>query len=159
LYTAGAITAVNWTLTGSWIAPVEEKEKIPRNHRAQPLRSYKKDQLFSDVPQEELIALQLLKKIVEPAEFKRYLKHGFINVRGKSGLIYQVPRSGQVIVWDNGTMIASLCIHVGRGIPPSDEVVAKMLIIEGHEPDIWHKSNVGQFISGHPKVAQMRQAA
>lgn len=117
-------------------------EPAPLNHRGAPVRSHFKDSQFSNAHPAELIALQLLRKMIPAEDFRRYLRHGFVTVRGASGLCYQIPRDGLIIVWDRGERLCSLCIHMqDRAIPPTDEVVAKMLIVECDEPDIWKRAN------------------
>lgn len=113
------------------------------NHRGQPARSAERGRQFDNAQPEELVALQLLRRMVTPEEFRRYLRHGFVHVRGPSGLVYQVGRNQTIKVWDRNELIASLCVHLrDRNIPPTDEVVAKMLIVECDEPDIWKRSNI-----------------
>jgi hypothetical protein len=99
---------------------------------------------FANASPAELVALQLLRKMVKPDVFKHYLKYGFVVVRGPSGLEYQVQRKSHMIqVRDRGQKVASLCVYVqGPKIPPTDDVVAKLIIIECDEPDIWKRANV-----------------
>lgn len=125
------------------------------NHRGQTLRAEHKERLFDGASPEELVALRLLRTMVEPDAFKKYLKHGFVNVRGPSGLTYQIPRQGNIVVWDRGERIASLCIHLKdwRNKPPSDEVVAKMLIAELDEPDLYKRSNVSWYTQNRDRPA------
>jgi hypothetical protein len=100
---------------------------------------------FANASPAELVALQLLRKMVKPDVFKHYLKYGFVVVRGPSGLEYQVQRKSHIIrVRDRGREIASLCVYVqDPKIPPTDDVVAKLIIIELDEQDIWKRANVG----------------
>ncbi len=110
------------------------------NHRGVVARTCRVS--FKDARQNELLALQLLRSMVEHDDFKRYLKNGFINVRGDSGLVYQIRRGQHVInVWDNGVLIAGLCVYT-PDVPPTDDVISRMLIIECDEPDIWRRARV-----------------
>lgn len=142
-----------WTQAGTVYIPDENPQ--PLNHRGRPIRSHQSDSLFANVSPAEVVALQLLRRMVSPEQFRQYLRHGFVSVRASSGLVYQVPRFGTIQVWDRGERIASLCVHLkldGQTAPPTDHVVGKMLIIEHNEPDIWRRSN----ISWH--AARNRQA-
>lgn len=117
--------------------------RSPQNHRGVVIRSADRGQLFSDASPAELVALQLLRQLVEPEMFRRYLRQGFVSVRAKSGLVYQIDRHARIKVWDLGVHVASLCVHFGEGrIPPTDEVVSKILVVESDEVDIWKRSNV-----------------
>jgi hypothetical protein len=99
---------------------------------------------FDDAKPNELVALQLLKSMVSRDVFKKYLKHGFITVDGPSGLTYQVQRkSHNVRVWKKGMVVSTLCIYVkDQHIPPTDDVVAKMLMCLYSEKDIWNGANI-----------------
>ena len=149
-----ADSIVNFTVRNGYanIVSVFMQEKKKRkwappilNHRGQYARAQDKGQLWSDVPPEELVALQLLRKMVTVEVFKKYLKHGFVTVEGPSGLSYQIPRGqDRIVVWDKGERVASLCIHLRDWYnkPPTDEVVGKLLIAECDEPDLWKRSNI-----------------
>ena len=118
---------------------------ILKNHRNAFARSFNKDVQFSNASPAELIALQLLRQMVPHEEFRRYLRHGFIGVFGASGLHYQISRtySTRIVVRDRGERIASLCVHLKDAyMPPTDEVVGKMLIVQCDEVDIWRRSNI-----------------
>ncbi len=112
---------------------------------------------FTDAKQNEILALQLLRSLVGPEQFRRYLKGGFVATRGPSGLTYKVVRKHHnVIVLDQGEHIASLCVTMkDYTLPPTDAVVAKLLICECDEKDIWEKSNVrwaSQQARSNPRV-------
>lgn len=113
------------------------------NHRGQPLRSETKGRQWDNVSPAEAQALQLLRGMVGPEEFRRYLKHGFVQVRGLSGLCYQIGKGMLISVWDKGEKLCTLCVHLkDSSIPATDAVVAKLLIAEMDEPDLWKRSNV-----------------
>lgn len=129
---------------------------LPQNHRRQPIRSHTRGTQFSDASPAEITALQLLRQMVSQADFRHYLRHGFVSVRGDSGLIYQVDRKQRISVWDRGERVASLCVHLrGRTLPPTDEVVAKVVMIECDEADIWKRANVMWY--AHRKRSALEQ--
>lgn len=99
---------------------------------------------FSKVQQNEIVALHLLRSMVAPDVFKKYLKHGFVTVQGPSGLVYQIQRKSHLIkVWNKGVLLCTLCVYIkDQSIPPTDEVVSKMLICELEEIDIWRRANI-----------------
>jgi len=100
---------------------------------------------FGNVAQNEIVALQLLKSMVSADRWRKYLKCGFVDVVGRSGLVYQITRGkSHVRVFRRGERLAELCVvlknrHV---MPPTDEVITRMLIAEGDESDLWRRANV-----------------
>lgn len=112
------------------------------NHHGIIVRSSDRGNMFSDISQQEMLALQLLRKMVDQESFRKYLRHGFVPVRGASGLVYQVDRRNRIKVWERGELLAELCVHLRGNCPPTDEVVGKILIIEYNEADIWKRSNI-----------------
>lgn len=115
------------------------------NHRGNTYRSMHLGNQFADARKEELVALQLLRQMVSTDVFRKYLKHGIVSVRGASGLTYQIKRMSHLItVWDQGVKLATLCVYLrDHTIPPTDEVVAKIVMCELDEEDIWKRANVG----------------
>jgi hypothetical protein len=100
---------------------------------------------FSSVKQNEIVALQLLKKMVDPARWRKYLKYGFVEVHGKSGMVYQIIRGQQhVRVFKRGVKVCELCVALKNRhvMPPTDEVISRMIIAECDEPDLWKRANV-----------------
>ena len=134
---------------GDALIGVQSKRRLPpppQNHRQQPIRSHARGTQFSDASPAELAALQLLRQMVSSDDFRRYLRHGFVSVHGGSGLTYQVDRRQQIVVWDRAERVASLCVHLrGKALPPTDEVVAKIVMIECDEADIWKRANVSWY--------------
>ena len=128
------------------------------NHRGKTARlDFGGGRQFDKSSPEELVALTLLRKMIPHDEFRRYLKNGFVNVQGSSGLVYQIFRNSaqRIKVWDAGKTLAELCVHLEGWYnkPPTDEVVAKMLIAEHDEPDLWKRSNKSFYVSNnHPKL-------
>lgn len=120
-------------------------QAMQKNHRGILIRSHNSQALFSTCSPAEITALQLLRKMVETEEFRRYLRHGHVNVRGGiSGLVYQIRRSERIKVWDRGELVAELCVHLHHSsmAPPTDHVIGKMLMVECDEPSVWSRSNV-----------------
>lgn len=117
------------------------------NHRGQTPRSYGKEKRFDNARPEEIVALHLLKSMLndDRDKFKRYLKHGFVTIQGPSGLVYQIKRKSHIIdVWNKGKKLCTLCVYLqDHTIPPTDEVIAKMIICELDEIDIWRRANIG----------------
>jgi len=99
---------------------------------------------FTRIKQNEIVALQLMKKLVDKDRWKKYLRYGFVDVAGKSGMIYQILRGqDHVRVFKRGTLVCELCVRLkSRMMPPTDEVITRMIIAECDEPDLWKRANV-----------------
>lgn len=100
---------------------------------------------FENCSGPELVALQLLKKMLDEDAWRKYLKYGFVLVEGESGLVYQIRRNEwHVLVYLRGEMVAELCVGLANRhyMPPTDEVIARKLIVECDEADIWRRANV-----------------
>jgi hypothetical protein len=116
---------------------------VPLNHRgAQPRFAHRLAD-FSQVSPSEIVALRLLRSMLDGEEWKRYLRYGFIIVRGESGLVYQIVRGqSHVRVFRGGKKVAELCIYVQGNVPSTDSVIAKKVMVECSEKDLWHKANI-----------------
>lgn len=123
--------------------------RVPQiqNHRGRLARNAQAHHGFDQPSPEEIRALQLLRKMVSEEVFRRYLKDGFVTVRGPSGYTYQIYRgeAANVRVYSPRMgQIAALCVHLKSAYkcPPTDSVVAKMLLAEMDEPGLWQRANV-----------------
>ena len=165
----GYDTPYTWTVNGNLLVKDEEFSPI-LNHKGKPVRSLHKATQFDDANPAEILALQLLRRMIPSDDFRHYLRHGFVSVQGDSGLIYQVCRQETIKVWDQGELVASLCVHLNlegqadgkfRSAPPTDHVVAKMLIIQHDEDDIWERSNATWYTKDRNRksLEQVGQAA
>jgi hypothetical protein len=87
-------------------------------------------------PNEERARL-LLQRFIGPERFQRYLRDGFVSFRGKSGKTYQIfPGHGVTIVRERGEVIERCClVTTQRGLPPTDSVIMRMLILENSEEE------------------------
>ena len=91
----------------------------------------------------EINALGLLKSMLPIDEWHRYLTHGFIVVRGSTGLRYQIGRGqSHIKVYRQGVKIAELCLMVSSNCPPTDHVIAKKIMVECDELGVWGRANI-----------------
>lgn len=139
----------------------EHVEEIKRAHRKEEFRRRIRAQIiggeqydfydkrrhadFTQVSQPEIVALQLLKRMLSFEGWRRYLRYGFIVVASNvTGLDYQVFRGGgHIKVYRRGKPVAELCIHISdRKTPPTDRVIAKKIMLEASELEVWLKSNI-----------------
>jgi len=100
----------------------------------------------------EQVALESLREMITETEFRHYLKYGFLNVRGQSGLLYQILKNSMHIrVWEKGRKIEEICIGLkdstavltgANSIPLTDRVLAMKILIETDEAIVRAGGNV-----------------
>ena len=128
---------------------VDKKEEIRNTiqQNLQPKIEYSRHgfiHVIQNLSEAELKALALLKKMILPADFRRYLKNGFLIVQGQSGIQYKITRSSHMVYASFcGKRLASLCIYVpDSNIPKTDEVITRLVMIQCHEESLWKGANV-----------------
>lgn len=93
----------------------------------------------------ELAARETLKKIIGDAKFRRFLKHGHISVKAKSGLVYQLfSGSRHAQVYENGKCIESVCVVLDGDFPPTDSLIMRYLLILNDEQDFRKIANISR---------------
>lgn len=98
---------------------------------------------YSSVTPAELTALGLLRELLKPDEWRKYLKYGFVLVEGLTGLTYQIFRGRQhVIVLLRGKRVAELCLACQPFIPKTDCVIARKVMLESDELGFWWEANI-----------------
>lgn len=92
----------------------------------------------------EKIALETLREVISEAEFRKYLRYGFILVKGQSGDIFQIFRNrSHTKVWRNGKVIEEVCVRIREvNVPPTDNVIAFRQIIQTSEIEFKKLGNV-----------------
>lgn len=103
------------------------------------------DMLFTRVSSEEMAALECLREMVSESEFRRYIKYGFILVKGASGKVYQIFKNkSHCVVWYNGKVVEEICIRIKNEVkaPASDNVIAFKVMIEAGEAEFRNHGNV-----------------
>lgn len=93
-------------------------------------------------PSEEKAQRTLRDMLSEP-EFKKYLKYGFVSILASSGKVYQVFRNTHHIkVWHKGILEEELCVYIKNPkIPPTDKIIAFLIMIMSDEQDLRQISN------------------
>lgn len=156
IYDLDTNSDIAFSSTGSLaLVPLDKKAQFKRqlkrqmapafiNHRGKISRATQHGADFAIVQQNEIVALHLLRTMIPQEMFRKYLKSGSVSVAGPSGLTYQIQRkSHNIRVWRMGALLCTLCVYVSdKSIPPTDEVVTKMLICECDEIDLWRRANV-----------------
>lgn len=99
------------------------------------------------VTDSERKAIETLRDMITEEEYRRYIKYGFILVRGASGAVYQISRSEQhTKVWVNGKVVEEVCVRISdKSIPPTDNVIAFKAVIESDEESFKKMGNLYTF--------------
>lgn len=141
-FTTGSATGINWI---SFTPPTREEQlRQMLKQKLTPQILFKRNGLSIPLKDPEKRARETLKNIVGEDRFKRYLKHGFLTLKGKSGLIYQIfPGHEMTKVWKNGEFIEKMCVvFVDSSVPPTDSVIMRMLVILDDEDAFRKRANV-----------------
>lgn len=119
--------------------PVSKKDVLRDKLRGNLKTSVKSriNLLDKALPQNEQIAIETLREEISETEYRKYLKHGFVLVKGKSGDIYQVFRNrSHTKVWRGGKLIEEICVRIkDSSIPQTDNVIAFKNMIEASEDE------------------------
>jgi len=115
---------------------------------------------FRDMTPAESQAIDTLRDMITETEFRRYLKYGFVLVKGASGATYQVFRNqSHTRVWRDGKVIEEVCIRLrGSGwtdheypdngkIPPTDNIIAFKNMIEADEEGFKKSGNLYKMVA------------
>ena len=132
------ITFENFLLNDSCYIYTNEENAITRRKRE--IRDQltiivkSRVQEFGNVPENEKVAMQTLRDMITEAEFRKYVKYGFISVYGKSGKVYQVFRNKwHTRVFFQGELVEEICVRLKGDVPPTDNVIAFKTMIEADE--------------------------
>jgi hypothetical protein len=79
-------------------------------------------------------ARETMRRVLGNTEYRRFLAHGFVSVRGKSGLIYQIfTGHGITCVFKDGQIIERLCVVLRGDFCPTDSLMMRYLMILNDE--------------------------
>jgi len=96
------------------------------------------------LPENEQRAIETLREEITESEFRKYIKYGFVLVKGQSGKTYQIYRNeSHTKVWKNGKVIEEICVRIKNyKIPPTDNVIAFSNMIQIDEEEFRKIGNV-----------------
>jgi len=103
--------------------------------------------IIGNVPKNEMTAIETLREMITETEFRKYMVHGFILVKGTSGKIYQIfRRTKHTKVWYKGQLIEEICVRIrfDQNVPLTDNVIAFKIMIETDEEEFKKLGNVYQ---------------
>lgn len=101
------------------------------------------------VPDNEQVAIETLREIITEAEYRKYVTHGFILVKGRSGRVYQIFRDkDHTKVWEKGQLVEEVCVRLerGSGVPLTDNVIAFRTMVLYSENEFRKLGNVYNMI-------------
>jgi hypothetical protein len=93
----------------------------------------------------EQIAVETLREEITEQELRKYLRYGFILVKGASGKTYQIFRnSWHTKVWLGGKLVEEICVRLDSTskVPPTDNVIAFKHMLETDESEFRQCGNV-----------------
>lgn len=78
----------------------------------------------------ELRARETLHRVIGDEKYQRLIRDGFVSVRGKDNLHYQIfPGHGITCVFKAGQMVERLCVVLNGDFPPTDSIIMRYLMI------------------------------
>lgn len=84
----------------------------------------------------EQCARETLRRVLGDDKYKNFLRNGFVTVRARSGLVYQIfPAHGITAVYREGKMTERLCVVLKGDFPPTDSLIMRYLLILNDEKD------------------------
>ena len=129
----------NWGNIGSCLTPrppkPSERLRAMIQARQAPLIITTRKPLDRKIDEREQRARDTLRRLVGENQYRRFLAHGFITARGKSGKAYQIkPGHGVTSVYSpTGEPIENLCVVLRGNFPPTDEAITRYLMILNDE--------------------------
>lgn len=136
LYRGTGTSTINYYENECLIYKPTLKENISNiiKSRCSPMILTKRKSMVITDDVREQRARETLKRIIGKQKFIGFIKHGFISVKGKSGLVYQIfPGSGITHVFEKGTLIERLCVVLKGNFPPTDSLIMRFLLILNNE--------------------------
>jgi len=129
--------------------PLTKEEKIRQQLRQKlmPQLLFRRFGVGKSSKDSEKKAREALRAIIGDIRFRRYLKHGFITIKGQSGLIYQVfPGTTMTRVWKEGKPLEKLCVvFCDSSVPPTDSVIMRLLMILDSEEEFRKQAHTFTF--------------
>jgi len=88
----------------------------------------------------EVKAHDTLQLLIGPQRYRQFLKNGYVTIHSQqNGKTYQVyPGTKFTHVYDHGKREQDLCIYLAHDFPPTDQLIAKILLIQT-DPNHYHR--------------------
>ena len=127
-----------WTVTPDGFSAVPTKRAKLRMNLVPVIRSRANPVIAAG---NESVALETLHQIVTETEFRKYLKYGFVLVKGASGATYQIFRNkSHTRVFVGGKLVEEICVRIkDAAVPPTDNVIAFLTMISAGDEEAFKK--------------------
>jgi hypothetical protein len=99
---------------------------------------------YNPADERELRARETLRRVIGDQNYRYFLRTGFINVRGKSGILYRICKGHMVDAYKGGKLVERLCVYLKGDFPPADELITKFLMILNNEEQFRALSNISR---------------
>lgn len=140
------------------LSPQDRLREIIQS-RQSPLVIVRRTSMKSTEDIKEQRARETLRRVLGEDKFRAFLKNGFVTVRARSGLAYQIfPGHGITAVYRDGQMVERLCVVLRGQFPPTDSLIMRYLLILNDERD-FRKHAISHSVSPmmKPRVAEPEQ--
>ena len=133
----GFIECANWNDWQQYhypTKPPKEKLKDIIKNRCSPRIITTRKSLSKTEDIREQRARETLKRVIGENKFINFIKNGFVTIKAKSGLVYQIfPGHGITSVYNKGQMVERLCVVLKGDFPPTDSLIMRFLLILNNE--------------------------
>ncbi len=134
------------------LAASERLREIIRQRQAPAILTRRRRPLAAPPDIREIRARETLRQVIGETEFRSFLCNGFITVRAKSGLVYQIfPGHDITQVYDHGKMVERLCVCLKGNFPATDELIMRYLMILNNEDEFRSHANSHR-VSNHERT-------
>jgi len=153
-----------WCEAGTWFIgdhkyvaaplpkPGERLREIIQARQA-PMIITSRNPILTPKDEREIRARETLFRVIGADKFQKFLKDGFISVRAKSGLVYQIfPGHGVTAVYRDGEQVERLCVVLRGDFPPTDSLIMRYLIILNDEARFRSYAIKHQIITKKPQI-------
>ncbi len=149
-----------WEFSNRKLDPLERlKDIMQKRHAPGIIIVDSKRPMSSDVDIREQRARETLARLVGQERYFKFLKSGFVSAHNRrSGKIYQIfPGNGITKVFQNGNLVARLCVVFNKDFPPTDSIIMRYLLALNDEQKLWDLA-IKHSIEGYNKKSALVQA-
>lgn len=149
-----------WKFSNRKLDPLERlKDIMQKRHAPGIIIVDSKRPMSSDVDIREQRARETLARLVGQERYFKFLKSGFVSAHNRrSGKIYQIfPGNGITKVFQNGNLVARLCVVFNKDFPPTDSIIMRYLLALNDEQKLWDLA-IKHSIEGYNKKSTLVQA-
>lgn len=124
-----------YALSGTHKSPKQQFMDILKSRHCPAILSTRKS-VRAPSDHRELRARETLRRVIGDQKFKKFIRDGFVSVKAKSGLVYQIfPGHYMTNVYRDGERVEKLCVVLNGDFPPTDSLIMRYLLILNDEHD------------------------